>query len=247
MKKLKFFSKEKTESTFEQHDKDKNFSEQEKETIDIVKKNLFVSPDKYSDIYAGLAANAMTWRVICIILGAMLMFSFIAFISVAKSTRAIPYVIQVDQHGYAIPIKPIEQSDIDNRVITAQIGQFISNTRIRVLNRDAQMEFAKMSYRCIGEGSKAYTKLTNYYKENVPTAAKAAIEIQIQSVVPISGNLYNAEWREMTTTRDYGSQLTKYYKGIFQIEISPPKQIENIIANPLGIFIDDFQIQEMIK
>lgn len=243
MGKFKFFSREEKKDS-QQHEK--NFSEQEKETLNLVKDNPFFSSDKYSDIYAGLAANAMTWRIVSIILGAMLMFSFVAFISIAKNTKVVPYVIQVDQHGYAIPIQPIDQSDIDSRIIISQIGQFISNARIRVLNRDAQIQFAKQSYRCIGEGSKAYTKLTDYYKENVPTAAKNAVEIQLQSIVPISGNLYNAEWREMSTTTD-SRLVTKYYKGIFQIEISPPKQIENLIANPIGIFIEDFQIQEMIK
>lgn len=242
MKKFKFFSKGKEENLTAE----KSFSEQEKETINIVRDNPFFSSEKYSDIYAGLAANAMTWRVVSIILGTMLLFSFFAFVSVAKNTKVIPYVIQVDQHGYSIPIQPIEQSDIDNRIIVAQIGQFINNARIRVLNHNAQIQFAKQSYRCIGEDSKAFKKLTDYYKEEIPTSAKNAIEIQLQSIVPISGNLYNAEWREMSTSANV-KRVTKYYKGIFQIEISPPKQIENIIANPLGVFIEDFQIQEMIK
>lgn len=242
MKKIKLFNREKKKGPG-MHEKD--FSEQEKEAINVVKENPFFSSEKYSDIYAGLAANAMTWRIVSIILGTMLLFSFIAFVSVAKNTKVIPYVVQVDQHGYSIPIKPLDHSDIDNRIIISQIGQFISNARIRVLNKDAQIQFVKLSYRCIGEGSNAYKKLTNYYKESIPTNAKSAVEIQVQSIVPISENVYNAEWRE-TFIAD-GGPVTKYYKGIFQIEVSPPLQIENLIANPLGIFIEDFQIQEMIK
>lgn len=225
---------------------EKTFSESENEAIDLVK-NLpfFSSTNKYSDIYAGLAANAMTWRIVSIILGVMLMFSFIAFISVAKNTKIVPYVVQVDQHGFAIPIKAIDHSDIDNRIIISQIGQFINNMRIRVLNRDAQFQFAKLSYRCVGQNSKAYKKLTDFYRSDVPTAAKQAVEVQVQSIIPISGNIYNAEWRESFAAE--GKSVTKYYKGIFQIEISPPQQMDNLIANPLGIFIEDFQIQEMIK
>lgn len=243
MKKSKIFSKEKNNNSVKQ---EKYFSEQESEAIHVIKNNPFFSEDKYSDIYAGLAANAMTWRIVSIILSMMLVFSFLAFINVAKNTKVVPYVVQIDQHGYAIPIKPIDHSDIDNRIIISQIGQFINNSRIRVLNRDAQVEFVKMSYRCIGEGSKAYGKLTDYYRNSAPTVAKQAIEVQVQSIIPISGNIYNAEWRETYTTSDYGL-VTKYYKGIFSVELSPPQQMENLIANPLGIFIEDFQIQEMIR
>lgn len=225
---------------------EKTFSENENEALDLVKNiPFFSSSNKYSDIYAGLAANAMTWRIVSIILGVMLMFSFIAFVSVAKTSKIVPYVVQVDQHGYAIPIKPIDHSDIDNRIIISQIGQFINNMRIRVLNRDAQYQFAKMSYRCIGQDSKAYRKLTDIYRSDVPTSATQAVEVQVQSIIPISGNIFNAEWRENSNAD--GRPVTKYYKGIFQIEVSPPQQMDNLIANPLGIFIEDFQIQEMIK
>lgn len=242
IKKIKLLNRNKKSDPLKE---EKYFAEQEADAIGVVKENPFFSSDKYSDIYAGLAANAMTWRIVSIILGTMLMFSFIAFVSVAKNTKVVPYVIQVDQHGFSIPIKPIDHSDIDNRIIISQIGQFISNARIRVLNRDAQLQFAKLSYRCIGEGSKAYRKLTDYYRENVPTNTKNSVEVQIQSIVPISGKVYNAEWRETSTVDS--RLVTKYYKGIFQVEVSPPQRIENLIANPLGIFIEDFQIQEMIK
>lgn len=200
--------------------------------------------NKYSDIYAKLAANAMTWRITSILLGTMLLFTVFSLCMIARNTKVIPYVIQVDRHGYAIPIQALNANDVDNKVIMSQIGQFIMNSRVRVPDWETQSYFIKQAYRSVSNGSDAYNKLNKYFTKVSQADAKITTEIQVQSIIPISSHTYNAEWTERSSEQN--RNFARRYKGIFEVKVSPPTEVTNLIANPLGVYVTNFTIQEMM-
>ncbi len=201
---------------------------------------------RYMDVFAGLASNAAQWRLSTFVLLLLLVFSVIGNIQQATNSRAVPYVVQVDEHGYAIPIQPADVSSINNRVVSSQIGQFITNMRIRVMDRMAQRHFSVTTYRSIAQNSDALRAADDYFRNNAPFDAKEPVTIEIRSVIPITQFTYQAEWTERTGVEASAANARRY-QGVFDVEISPPTDVQNLINNPLGVYITDFRIQELLN
>lgn len=222
----------------------------DKAVIDMAKKTSYLdrqqdkyrqNQNRYMDVYASIASNAAQWKCMFITSFVVMLISIAANVYLSTSVRVQPYVVQVDEHGYAVPIAPADISNVDYRVITSQIAQFIVNSRIRVLDRDAQIYFANNAYKSIAESSPAYAELNRYFRSDIPTTAKDPIDIELQAVIPITEDTYQAEWIERAP------KVKKSYQGIFEITVSPPDDVANLINNPLGVYINNFTVREKLN
>lgn len=185
--------------------------------------------------------NLAQWRLMCWAAMLLLTLSVVGNIYLSTSVKVQPYVVQVDSHGYAIPIEHADVSNIDYRVVAAQIGQFIFNSRVRVMDRAAQVYFATTSYKSVSNQSQAQQNLDAYFRANVPTTAKDPVDVELKSVIPITEATYHAEWIERSGKSEH------HYQGVYEVVISPPSDVANLVNNPLGVYITDFRVQEKLN
>jgi type IV secretion system protein VirB5 len=139
-----------------------------------------------------------------------------------------------------------DSSGIDERVVSAQIGQFIMNSRIRVNDQNAQILFARNAYKSIAGNSRAFNELNNYFSANPPTENVHPVNIDITSIIPLTSETFQAEWTE-TATDSRGINSSTNYQGRYEIAISPPKDMVNLVNNPLGVYITDYYVQRKIR
>ncbi|MDR1048120.1 MAG: type IV secretion system protein [Synergistaceae bacterium] len=198
--------------------------------------------ERHVDMYANLASSASQWRTSMFVMMVLLFLSVGCNVYLSTTVKVQPYVIQVDSHGYAIPVRMTEVSGVDQRVILSQVGLFIFNSRTRVMDRQAQLLFAEDAYRSIARNTPASRTLDTYFRGAPPTRAPYPVLIQIQSVLPFSSHTYQARWSEVTED-DSGQPLTTSYTGLFTIAISPPTDMSNLLSNPMGIYITDYSIE----
>jgi type IV secretion system protein VirB5 len=170
----------------------------------------------------------------------------------SRSVKTVPFIVQVDRHGYEIAVKPVEPSGIDDRLIISRLGRFITNLRT-VLNDDvAQVVYIDFVYRSVHNTSAAYKKLIDFYQKNNPLLIaekeKLAIFVELKSILPLgnSGKTWRGEWEERRMSVG-NLQSVKSFTGIFEIEASPPSAIKDIMENPLGLFVTDFNVTEELK
>lgn len=201
---------------------------------------------RHMDVYLAQSQSVAQWRLSFFILLILLVLSVAGNIYLSNSVKIQPFVVQVDEHGYSIPVQMAEVSGVSERVIASQIGQFIMNSRIRVMDRNAQIIFAKNSYKSIGEGSSAQRILNGYFSSNPPTLNKYPVKIDIKSIIPLTPQTYQAEWSESTTNAN-GQTFDINYQGVYEIVVSPPTNMQNLVTNPLGVYIVDYHVQEKIK
>jgi type IV secretory pathway TrbF-like protein len=161
--------------------------------------------------------------------------------SLARSVKIQPYVIQVDEHGYAIPVKEIEASNVDARIVSAQIGAFIINSRARLSDIAAQLIYSEKSFKSVAGESNAARMLNASYRESPPTNAKYPVSVKVLSVKPLSNSSYQASWTE-TVLAGEGADQEFGYLGTFSVAVSPPSDYSTLIDNPLGIYITDYNI-----
>lgn len=238
----------KNESESDSHERHKNSMK-----MDSCNTSPFIAGmDEYMERYGNLTKAAARWRQISLILALLCALCVISVVSMSSSVKSVPFIVQVDRHGYEIAVNPVEPSGVDDRLIISRVGRFINNLRT-VLNDDtAQVVYIDFVYKSTPSGSAANKKLMDFYTKNNPltiaSTEKVTILVELKSILPLgdSGKTWRGEWEEKRIN-DGVVISTKSYTGIFEIQVTPPSTMKDIIDNPLGIFITDFNITEELK
>jgi len=205
---------------------------------------------EYNDRYERLAKNAASWRRIAFIMLVLLCVSTGVVLWMAQTVKVVPFVVQVDRHGYEIAVQPAErQSVTDDRIVMARIANFVTNTRSVYSDPSAMMIFIRQAYNSVESSSPAHRKLDAWFRENNPFAKQEQMtNVTVHSVLrasPDSNITWQAEWSEKAYNRGM-PRGERFFRGTFMVEFRSPTSIADIIKNPLGIFVSDFNITERI-
>ena len=205
---------------------------------------------EYDDRYERLAKNAASWRRIAFLMLALLCVSTSVVLWMAQTVKVVPFVVQVDRHGYEIAVQPAEERSVtDDRIVMARIADFVSNTRSVYSDPSAMLTFIERAYNSVESSSAAMRKLDVWFRENNPFAKQEQVTgVTVHSVLrasPDSDVTWQAEWSEKAYDRGT-LKSERFFKGIFTVEFRSPTNIADIMKNPLGIFVADFNISEKI-
>ncbi|MCL2103420.1 MAG: type IV secretion system protein, partial [Syntrophorhabdaceae bacterium] len=191
-----------------------------------------------------------SWRRMAFLMLVLLCTSTGAVLWMAQTVKVVPFVVQVDRHGYEIAVQPAEQLNVtDDRVVMARIADFVSNTRSVYSDPSAMLTFIERAYNSVESSSAALRKLDAWFRENNPFAKQDQVTgVTIHSVLrasPDSNVTWQAEWSEKAYDRGMLKD-ERFFKGTFIVEFRSPTNIADIMKNPLGIFVSDFNVSERI-
>ena len=164
--------------------------------------------------------------------------------------KVVPFIVQVDQHGYQMAVAPVDPSKVtDDRIIMARIADFITNMRSIYSDRTVLVAMLSKTYDSVAQASPAQQKLDEYFRANNPlTKTSFVVDVTLQSVLrasPESNITWQAEWSEKVYEQEkYKGE--RFFKGMFVVEMNPPTDIKEIMRNPLGVFVSDFHITEKL-
>jgi type IV secretion system protein VirB5 len=206
---------------------------------------------EYNDRYERLAKNAASWRRAAFLMLLLLAVSTSVVLWMAQTVKVVPFVVQVDRHGYQVAVQAAAASDVtDDRVVMARVADFVTNMRSVYSDRTALVGLLMKSYDSVEAASPAQGKLDAYFRENNPlTRENIGVSVTMESVLraaPESNALWQAEWSEKTYEQGRFKE-ERFYKGMFEVEFHSPTDIVDIMKNPLGIFVYDFHITEKLK
>lgn len=197
------------------------------------------------DIYNSILKSLRTWQLTALAMLVINLILVISLITLANKQRVVPWIVQVDEHGFEVAIAPAEQvSAVDNRIIISRIGRFIECLRTVVVDREAQKALVDWVYFSIPETSSAQKFTTQFYRTNEPVkrAKDGTISVEVKSIIPISANTYRAEWIEKAVTRAGELASVDSWTGIFSIAISSTRDIKSVIKNPLGVYVTEYTV-----
>lgn len=207
--------------------------------------NILKAKEHTKDIFRNMKKIADSWRLIAFGLLAANITLAAGFAAVASQNRVVPYIVQVDEHGYEIAVKPAEElPQIDERIIIARVGTFVERLRTVVSDSDAQKNYMRWVYASIPEGSQALAATNAFYKDNDPFKEAVALRtktVELLSVLPISKDTWRAQWRE-TVSQNGTPQESSEWSGLFTVGMSPVKEMRSVIRNPLGIYIVEYSM-----
>lgn len=199
--------------------------------------------------YGNYISQKRNWQIIAVISAII---SLICVIFLGYSTtqnKLIPYVIEVDKLGNTSKVGVVQNIDLKNpNVIKYSLNTFIYSWRSVWGDVEIQRKFIFDAYAYLEPNSKAFNFINEEYREKNPfkQVSKENVRVKVKSIVPQNADTWQVEWEEETRNlkEEIISQIT--YRGFFQVKQIVPTTEEQILKNPLGIFIFDLNYAKIL-
>ena len=195
---------------------------------------------EWNERYGDYLARAYHWRLVA--LGSLVVSALLAagLVWQASQSRVVPYIVEVDQLGRALAVKPAEPiGPTDPRVIKAQLAAFISWAR--TVSTDTVLMKAALwnAYGMSGTQAKAY--LDEYYQAHSPfdRADHETVAVDVNAVLPLTAQSYQVSWTETARDRQGRPSGQTHWQASLTLVVTPPRDEKTIITskNPLGIYV----------
>ena len=198
--------------------------------------------------YGYLSRNAAQWRRISLALLVCCMVCVGMVIVVSGRVTVVPYVVQVDSHGYQIAVATVAPSRVDSRLIISHVGRYVWSMKTVFTDPEAQLHLMNFVYSTTPTATAAEKKYQAYYHASNPIliGESETVHVTVNSVLSLSAETWQAEWTEERFSIGGDKIDTKHYRGIFTTAIVTPRTMQEVLTNPLGIFVIDFNFSEVL-
>lgn len=189
------------------------------------------------------AAQAKNWRLCALLSLAVAMLTIIILIITLAARKEKIFIAEVTKEGRVVNVAPLTIKYQPNEAQKEYfIANFIELTRSLTLDPVAVKKNWVSAYNFLSNrGGQQFSK---YFKEANLTAllGKKTVTIQITDINPVSPATMHVNWTETTVNTNGQEEGKKNYSGIFTIALKQPTTKAEILRNPLGIYIVDFNI-----
>lgn len=199
--------------------------------------------------YGNYISQKRNWQIIAV-LSAIISLICVIFLGYSTTqNKLIPYVIEVDKLGNTSKVGIVQNIDLKNpNVIKYNLNTFIYSWRSVWGDIEIQRKFIFDAYAYLEPNSKAFNFINEEYREKNPfkQVSKENVRVKVKSIVPQNADTWQVEWEEETRNlkEEIISQIT--YRGFFQVKQIVPTTEEQILKNPLGIFIFDLNYAKIL-
>ena len=195
---------------------------------------------EWDDRFSSLARGKRNWQLAALGLLAANLALSAALAWLSTQSRVTPYIVEVDDLGQAVAFGPAEQlKKTDERLIRYQLSLLIHNLRTVLGDAEAQRELLGRGY-AFTRGS-AVTFLNDHFLESNPfeVAERRRVKVKVNSILPISLSSWQVQWSETTLPVMVGRGERTGWQAILTIELDPPEATDELLINPLGIFVTE--------
>ena len=174
----------------------------------------------------------------------------IGMVSVAKQSRFVPYIVEVDKLGQVAAVRQASVIDSANltAVIKAELATFITKARLVTPDQQLQANSIRDVYALLANSDPATAKMNEWFngsKENNPffRAGKVLVSASISAIIPQSQDSWQVDWTETVTTRDGHPESVTNLRALVTVYILPATAStteQEIQRNPIGLYVKDF-------
>lgn len=186
--------------------------------------------------------QSYNWRFVAVLSTAVSLLLLILLIISLSLGKNHVYIAEVaSDTGKVINISPLLQQ---YQPTLAQkeyfVSQFVKLIRELPLDPVVAKQNWLHAYQFLSE--RASGELNDYIKKDNPLdkLGKQTITVNITDVNPISNDTLQVGWTESAINTEGVVESTQAYNGVFTLTLIEPKTVQQILSNPLGIYITDF-------
>jgi type IV secretion system protein VirB5 len=201
--------------------------------------------------YADLLLDALKTKnfILRVIgIGSLALFSlcFFAFVYALSRQQTVPVLVNVMPSGETQYLGEVRQSgavQVPETAIQYQVRDFI--TLLRSVSTDSQVLYNNID--------KCYSMITGSYEPVMTRFLRGASPfdlvgqvrrtVEIESILKITGSSYQADWTEALIDAA-GNRRNTRFRALVTVRLLPPDD-ETIKKNPLGIYIENFEMTEL--
>lgn len=198
---------------------------------------------EFNEIYGDKIVQAKNWRTLAVVNGLAAVIMAGGLVYMSTKSRFIPYVVEVDKFGSVAATGLADKADIrDERILRAFLHRMVTDARRVTFDPTVQKESVNRVFTMLANNTAAQAKMSEFYSANSPfvRGQSEAVTAEVSSILRISERAWQVAWVE--STRDQQGQLRNQtqWKGTFNIAFNPPTEEAQILLNPLGLFVTDF-------
>ena len=190
-----------------------------------------------------------SWRRATFVLLSLLAASVLGWLYVSTLPRAIPYVIEVQPWGESKYVGNVGQAVSGEISITDAswryyLRKFIEYTRQISPDREVTLANLTEAYAMVTQAGAGV--LTSMLKsENAFSKIGGDHrEVRLETLIKVSAKSWQADWVEVVSDASGEEKSSVRKRGIYTVMQGSPDE-KQIKSNPLGIFVDSFQIQDI--
>src|SRR5262245_20698154 len=194
----------------------------------------------WDDRIGSARVQAHNWRLMA--LGSLGLALILAVILswFARSGAATPYIVEVDVAGGVRAVGPAgETYKPSDAQIAFHLARFVDHVRSLSLDPVVVRQNWLKAYDYVSD--RAAISLNDYAREHDPfqRIGRETVAVEVASVVRASESSFQVRWLERQF--DGGAlKETRRLTGLFSILMAPPRTMEQVRKNPLGIYVHAF-------
>jgi type IV secretion system protein VirB5 len=196
-----------------------------------------------ANAYLDLARTLTNYRLLAVALLVVDLVLSVALVWQSARTRIVPYVVETDRYGNAVAFGPADElEDPDRALLVHEVARWIWSTRTVSRDPDVQRRLVLDAYAYTG--GRAVALLNRWYRDDPPfaRAERETVSVQVASVLALAAGerSWQVQWREVSRGAAGGVRREERWQAVLTVEVDPPERIEEVVTNPLGIRVVDF-------
>ena len=205
---------------------------------------------EWSERYGSLLAEARRWRLHSLVqmgINLVAIGGLVALAIVVMETKYGLYVVQVDKHGYAIPIKPAERASMPSEKERIEaVSEWLISLRTVFDSVDAQYFLVNKAYARMAKDTPAWREATEWFAANNPMlTSKRIVKVEVLSVFSMNDPIHmTIEWIEREQSPGTAMKSARFRANV-KLAYSPARLLKDIVENGSGIYIADYSITQL--
>jgi type IV secretion system protein TrbF len=195
----------------------------------------------------GTLEHARNWRRAAFASAAVSLASVAGLVLLGAQPKTVPYVVEVDHLGAASYRGPVGPSSSDytpsEAVIKYHLRRFLEDTRTISSDAAVLKEGWLDAYRLVTPRGANMLSAFVQKPENDPfrRAEEQRVTLELLSAVRVSSDTWQLDWRE-STFDNHGapSESPTIWRGMFHVVLRRPTGEQELLHNPIGLYIDEF-------
>ena len=196
---------------------------------------------EWNERYGSYIKQRDAWRVSSFVSWGITAVAVAGVVWIGAQNRVVPYVVQVDQLGASVPVGRADAAtQPDARIVRAQLARWVAATRSVYLDAAAERAALTDAYAMLNRNAPAYETVNEYMRAASPfdRARTESVAIEVASVLPLAGDTWRVEWREVVRGRDGTVVSNRPWQAAITIALTPPRDEATILRNPMGIYVN---------
>ncbi len=184
--------------------------------------------------------QAHNWRLMALGSLALSLIMAAILLWLGRTGSAVPYIVEIDRQGGARAIGPATEAyKPSDAQIAFHLARFVENVRSLSIDAVVVRQNWLKAYDFVTD--RAAVTLNEYARENDPFAkvGRETVAIEVASVVRASDSSFQIRWLEKSFEGG-ALKATNRLTGIFSIVVAPPRTVDLVRKNPLGIYVHAF-------